>query len=309
VSQKNFDRAMARLDVINGMLMLDDVQGDVCAERNGWAAIYSWTGNGKGGTREALKMLRKFSPAGIEVHDPGAEGLPSRKYWDKMFDEGYVDRMVDRYGKVIKAKPNLSLAARQKLTEWFGGSEVVDHAGNPMIVYHASANEWETDAFRRKTSAGGTNSIGYHFGTAAAARERIQPAVDDVAIWDWSRLAPHTMAVYLRVENPLRLRDIGAWHDASWLTSALKEAGIEATSKTVAGITKELKALGYDGIVYTNKFEAIGSESWVAFDPKQIKSAIGNSGLFSRESDSLTDWIGDTEEEAEEVGPRERMRA
>lgn len=199
--------------------------------------------------------------------------------------------------------------AKLNLRAWMGCSKVVDTQGRPMRVFHASANQWETDAFRRKKSAGGTNSIGYHFGTAAAARERIQPAVDDVVTWDWSQLAPHTMAVYLRVENPLRLRDIGAWHDASWITTALREAGIEAKSTTVAGITKELKALGYDGIVYTNKFEAIGSESWVAFDPKQIKSAIGNSGLFSRESDSLTDWVSDAEEEAEEVAPRERMRA
>jgi hypothetical protein len=44
-------------------------------------------------------------------------------------------------------------------------------------------------------------------------------------------------------------------------------------------IREYLKSKGYDGITYPNEYEGEG-ESYIAFDPTQIKSAIGNSGSF-----------------------------
>ena len=40
-----------------------------------------------------------------------------------------------------------------------------------------------------------------------------------------------------------------------------------------------LKSKGFDGIIYTNKFEG-GGDSYIAFSPEQIKSATGNRGTF-----------------------------
>ena len=40
-----------------------------------------------------------------------------------------------------------------------------------------------------------------------------------------------------------------------------------------------IEKTGHDGIVYNNKYEG-GGDSWIAFRPEQIKSAIGNSGAF-----------------------------
>jgi hypothetical protein len=61
-----------------------------------------------------------------------------------------------------------------------------------------------------------------------------------------------------------------------------------------------LESMGFDGITYINVYEGVGrgkrerradpaNLTWLAFRPGQIKSAIGNSGLFLRESTSLTD--------------------
>lgn len=52
-----------------------------------------------------------------------------------------------------------------------------------------------------------------------------------------------------------------------------------------------LKEKGYDGVVYKNRYEARREKamSWVAFDAFQIKSALFNSGLFLKDSPSLTD--------------------
>ena len=197
------------------------------------------------------------------------------------------------------------------LLQWIGASRVVDKTGAPRVVYHASANVWDGDAFRRRKPASGKMSLGFHFGTAKAAQERIQPAVDELLRFRWAQYAPHTMAVYLRIENPLRLRDIGAWHDPDWVLRALDEAGVKVSSKTIAGIVRDLKAMGYDGVVYTNDREDVGSESWVAFDSRQIKSAIGNSGLFDRHSDCLVDrqYIEWDECDQESSTPRQTVMA
>lgn len=46
----------------------------------------------------------------------------------------------------------------------------------------------------------------------------------------------------------------------------------------------DLKSKGYDGVVYEEKVEGMPDEitqQWVAFEPNQVKSAIGNKGTFS----------------------------
>lgn len=80
---------------------------------------------------------------------------------------------------------------------------------------------------------------------------------DPMNFMDFANTQPMT-AVYLSIQNPKRVRDQG--HDWS---EEIRKA----------------KAEGYDGIVYTNLFEDIGSESYIAFRPEQIKS-IYNVGSF-----------------------------
>jgi hypothetical protein len=71
-------------------------------------------------------------------------------------------------------------------------------------------------------------------------------------------------------------------------------------------IREYLKSKGYDGIVYPNEHEGKG-ESYVVFDPTQIKSAIGNSGAFDPKSGSLTDprapKLADVKAKAAELKP------
>lgn len=50
---------------------------------------------------------------------------------------------------------------------------------------------------------------------------------------------------------------------------------------------EQAKADGYDGLVYENTAEGFGTESWVAFRPEQIKSAIGNRGTFDPENPNI----------------------
>jgi len=71
-------------------------------------------------------------------------------------------------------------------------------------------------------------------------------------------------------------------------------------------VTNVMEGAGYDGIVYDNKYEK-GGDSYMAFHPEQIKSAIGNSGAFDPKSGSLTDQrapkLSDVKAKAAELKP------
>lgn len=71
-----------------------------------------------------------------------------------------------------------------------------------------------------------------------------------------------------------------------------------------ASLRKAVQAAGYDGLVYPNEIEGEGrgrkgrrlnadNLSWIAFEAHQVKSALGNAGLFLRNSPSLTDARAD----------------
>lgn len=64
-----------------------------------------------------------------------------------------------------------------------------------------------------------------------------------------------------------------------------------------------LKDEGFDGLKYNNQVE--GGKAWVAFEPEQVKSAIGNSGAYDKESGSLTD-VG---KDAAKQGYKQAMQA
>ena len=198
-----------------------------------------------------------------------------------------------------------SLSARSGNTEsdafkrWFNDSKVVDSNGKPLVVYHSTnalpwgANNIGFSAFITDTSEGGA-----HFGTkdqansfGAGANRRIMP-------------------VYLSLKKPLRLVDAGSF-EAEYLAPQLADMGIIDSYEdiiTTKDAQKAIEAAGYDGIIYLNRREgakdyhgedSISSEaldamsdadvreqfpdaedSYIAFHPQQVKSAIGNNGEY-----------------------------
>lgn len=164
---------------------------------------------------------------------------------------------------------------------WFGESKVVDAEGKPLVVYHGTKGDIE--AFDKTKTADG----GFHFGTAAQANMRV------------SGEGKNLIPVYLSANNLQRSKDMGG----NW------KAKIKAA-----------KSAGKEGVVYLNRYEGMTSEviarladeglldkldrmsdadfrravpeaedSYIVFEPDQIKSAIGNSGRFDPFSASLTD--------------------
>ena len=98
------------------------------------------------------------------------------------------------------------------------------------------------------------------------------------ATFAWARPGENILPVYLSIQRPARMNDAN-WGDVRQIR--LKNPGWDLEAKNLKELRAELEDLGYDGIVYENRVEDVGSTSWIAFRPEQIKSATGNRGTFS----------------------------
>ena len=162
---------------------------------------------------------------------------------------------------------------------WFGdwendpknASKVVDSNGEPMVVYHGTPNGGFTEFSESKKGTrtshaaedvgfhftdsveyADTYSLGYRLKTIEAYRSIFGEEPKAVKMPDGSSIYP----VFLNIVNPV---DVGA-------------------SKLInAKLISQSQNKGHDGIVA----DIGGDNEFVAFDPTQIKSAMGNNGEFN----------------------------
>ena len=146
---------------------------------------------------------------------------------------------------------------------WFGDSKVVDENGEPLAMYHGTFDDFST--FER------TGDLGFHFGTAKAANDRLKQEGKKAKnkVRD-----PQVMPVYVRIENPADMPDLITWSAPS-LAKELLERGyitedqarpvLDSTlsqegAKDPAAVfhqhlVRALETNGYDGIRYRNLVE------------------------------------------------------
>jgi hypothetical protein len=80
----------------------------------------------------------------------------------------------------------------------------------------------------------------------------------------------NVMPMHAAIKNPLELKSLDEWFE-------------KIPGKTDAEKTAWVKSQGYDGIKYPHS-QPTKTESgmaWVAFEPTQLKSAIGNKGTYN----------------------------
>lgn len=195
---------------------------------------------------------------------------------------------------------------------WFQDSKVVDSAGRPLVLYHG------TDA---DFTCFETGDVGFHFGTLSAAHNRLDHTRDDRSRGAQERLtgAEHLMPVYLSIKNPLRMPDAGDWDNPDIVANYVSDLIIEddeferayiAAADAIGGddFRAIFEHMGYDGIVYANVAEG-GGDSFIAFRAGQVKSAIGNSGLYDRANPDITDRIAGAGAARDYLSSIESMKA
>lgn len=173
---------------------------------------------------------------------------------------------------------------------WFDKSKVVDSNGKPLIVYHGTKKDFSTfDSGRFGTFDHGTVGIGiYATSNKEIANNYTHTVVGNVRVHDGGNVMP----MYMRIVNPIGFDD--AMKIKMQLVNDLIASGeswAEVEKSIGRRLTAHLKELGYDGVSPTDgKWEGVG-DSWTAFSPAQVKSAIGNSGSFDPASNKITDAV------------------
>ncbi len=214
--------------------------------------------------------------------------------------------------------------------KWFGGSKVVDTQGRPVRVYHGTTAESKEGFHTFSTKS----QVGAHLGTVAHAEGfaapanktalggRIYPVYLDIK--NPIRLEDRG---YFDVDNILpQLRDRFGDSEALDHAEAVYQDLHNGIARGSEAIKEFLQSQGFDGIVYMNRMEGIprvnpdGSprsapmklfdrsdeefravfpeavDSYVAFDPAQIKSATGNTGAFDPSNPDIRYSVGPTPE-------------
>ena len=150
---------------------------------------------------------------------------------------------------------------------WFGNSKVVDSEGKPLVVYHGTDAVF--DKFDASKQRGGDFGKGFYF-TDSESRAH-----------DFGK---HAMASYLSLKNPYKVRGdvVKPNGEIEWGKPMYEEiASIYPEAATVPAdeITGVLQRRGHDGLIV--------GDYYIAFRPEQIKSAIDNSGTWSKDEEDI----------------------
>jgi len=202
---------------------------------------------------------------------------------------------------------------------WFGDSKVVDEAGKPLVVYHWTPAEFrvfesegegfhfgtERAAIDRRDDVGepieyeteeDENDGFYVIADSGPQKGQEQgpfpTEADAEAFIEQQPKHIEPMAMHLRISNPIEMTDWGTWGLGGMIV-ALQDKGIidsrdaddiiEQRRLRQGGGFARMKDLlierGYDGIKYLNEAEDVGSVSWIAFSPEQVKN-VENVGSY-----------------------------
>lgn len=173
---------------------------------------------------------------------------------------------------------------------WFGKSVVVDADGHPRVVYHGATAGGFT-VFERKwggvgmyftderlVAASYIEGTGRQFIAGAHLEDPTPPWGVSEQDAEWG---PGIYAVYLRIENPLRIDAEGRNYDE------LEDLDLDVFGRDIEELAEKAQRLGYDGLIVDNVYD-IGphdpleqlSTIYVVFDSRQVKSATRNRGTY-----------------------------
>lgn len=166
---------------------------------------------------------------------------------------------------------------RDNFSRWFGASKLVDGQGAPMQFYHGTAKEFSRfDIQESGQKDSGWYGVGVymtadpHAASAYARYESLKSITADST-------GANVMILYARLQNP-------------YLWEKGRKAAL--TPEESQTITRDLIALGHDGVIVSNEYaDPLYASHYevIAFSSDQVKSATGNSGLFDPDSCSLDD--------------------
>lgn len=209
--------------------------------------------------RNYLLPARKFVERGGKPVTIGSRAVAmSRELPDAITVNGIERPNLNSNGQPIHP----TREGIENFWRWFGDSKVVDEQGRPLVVYHGTENSFDT----WDSAMGNGENLGMAFFTADY---KVANLYAENNRYDDSD--SNVMPVYLALKNPFDKDFKG-------------EASYEFENEYEYAQQK-----GHDGLVLRNVMDNLPNPEtqYVAFNPNQIKSAIGNNGDFSPNNDSI----------------------
>ena len=206
---------------------------------------------------------------------------------DDVFQEAAAGKLKGK-GAVGTGGARAAISTKEEnFKRWFGNSKVVNEDGSPMVMYHGT----NSNILKFNKNKIGKNfpetSKGFYF----TNRPRMAGIYSDSmanAVSEWNpkskfskevKPGANIVPVYLSLKNP-KIIDITN-NDNYFSPENLLD---ENNGKVVLDAKKE----GYDGLIIKKNVNSKFSHSVVvAFEPTQIKSAIGNTGQYSPENPDI----------------------
>jgi len=180
---------------------------------------------------------------------------------------------------VAFSKPDNSQTQTEAFKKWFGDSKVVDENDDPLVVYHGTRTDFDTF----DTNASPDKQKAFYFTRDpryAAMRAGTLGMQRGSVFWEnevIQKPGVNVMPVFLSIQNP-RTVQFGP-------RDRFSDPEIERSR-----IFDIKSAKKYDGAIF-EKVDGDGTiidRYYVAFNPTQIKSAIGNRGTFDATNPDIT---------------------
>jgi len=265
----------------------------------------------------AWKKFQKFV-RGLFESLKNVFGIDNKSTIHKVFNEVINGKrlsttmLTDMQGSAVPTKA-LDVSKNDAFKKWFGNSKVVDENGKPLVMYHGTTNFQETDGkpiFKPSEKVNRSNNIdGFYFTSNPREASGYSTSGENATIVEDAEVIP----AYLSIQNPfvkgskVTPEMLKAYQDeiikdnahmgdraidyARGKAEIMKERGESGRSSApqifpnisfpTDAMQRVLKAGGYDGF-------QDGDSHWIAFDSNQIKSAVGNTGAFNPEEQSIT---------------------
>ncbi|MGM0783913.1 MAG: LPD38 domain-containing protein [Pseudomonadota bacterium] len=194
------------------------------------------------------ELLRRLFPSIAWTYtDALSLGEKSRDYLRRQQDE--------RGGDVESRFAMAGDTTSRNFKRWFGDSKVVDENGEPLAVYHGSTDRLNViEPGYDEPGAWFTTS----FQTAGQYAKGDNPTMHDA---------------YLKAENPL-VADFNDWEG----DGPVELDGREFEDNVE--IVEYAESNGYDSVHFPIGNFTEDAETWVVFDPSQVKSASENRGTY-----------------------------
>ena len=234
------------------------------------------------GLKEVFKALNDPDRAIANMFKQTYEHVDKFNIKQMPKQKGTLGRMLGNESGKVLATESTKQTKSKNFKNWFGdwekapkkASKIVNDKGEPLVVYHGTANDFTDFSPKGKAKGHLLFGEGSYFtpnpkDAGGFARQTNQGG---------SQIGGNIKPVYLDMKNPIK--------DMEEFNKIRHKVGFMNSE----GITKELKKRGYDGIALNRGKTTTASNDmvYVAFKPNQVKSSIGNSGKFSSLTNDIT---------------------